>query len=505
MASVITAERIAPRLRTIIAFASFVCLGLLLSAISFRLFVRFGFLAAIIVVAVPIMLGAAIAALPELIRSVRSLKKGFAWQHCLWLLLFASAMDFRVRDYHDAIARPVDAWAVLRIGPELIVAVWLAYRWASGKSSLRYLFAGLPGTLTVFCTLALISAFWSVSPPWTIFKSLEYLLDLTVLAVILESVHSAEDYLKVLNWTWVLYALETSIAWVGAVVSPANAWDEDGRLRALYPLVGANIIGTTGALLTLVAISRLFWPGKRTDRAWYWTVCFFGIATMLVAQTRNAIGGFLLGLLVVCLFARRLWIAGAFVAFATPILMFTSAGGVVWTYLRRHQADQSLHSFTGRLDWWEYGWQQLAQHPYTGLGAFAGGKFGVLAKLGLAEATFLHSDWLDIAVGMSFWGVLLFAAAVVGTWWVLVKVYRSSSYSGLERQLAIECAGVMGLLTLHSFFNNELSWHCPLTFFAVLGYAEFLRRKTQHQRHRVAFESVSATGSLHPPLIGSQP
>jgi hypothetical protein len=38
------------------------------------------------------------------------------------------------------------------------------------------------------------------------------------------------------------------------------------------------------------------------------------------------------------------------------------------------------------------------------------------------------------------------------------------------------------MLTMHSFFNDELSWHCPLLYFAILGYAEWVRvqRKTQH-------------------------
>jgi hypothetical protein len=34
---------------------------------------------------------------------------------------------------------------------------------------------------------------------------------------------------------------------------------------------------------------------------------------------------------------------------------------------------------------------------------------------------------------------------------------------------------------MHSFFNDELSWHCPLLYFAILGYAEWVRvqRKAQ--------------------------
>ncbi len=54
---------------------------------------------------------------------------------------------------------------------------------------------------------------------------------------------------------------------------------------------------------------------------------------------------------------------------------------------------------------------------------------------------------------------------------------RNPLFSANEQQYAIEGLGVMGLLTLHSFFNVELIWHAPLLFFVVLGYAEMLRRR----------------------------
>jgi O-antigen ligase len=135
---------------------------------------------------------------------------------------------------------------------------------------------------------------------------------------------------------------------------------------------------------------------------------------------------------------------------------------------------------------WAVAWEQLSQHPLTGLGAFAGGKFGVLAKLNLGNVTYLHSDWVEIAVGTSFWGVIVFLTAVLGTWWFLFKYVRNPCLSLFERQLAIEAVGVLALLSVHSFFNNDLSYHPPLMFLAVLGYAELLRRKTkQQQDHRI--------------------
>jgi hypothetical protein len=74
----------------------------------------------------------------------------------------------------------------------------------------------------------------------------------------------------------------------------------------------------------------------------------------------------------------------------------------------------------------------------------------------------------------------------------------------MERDLSVECIGVMGMLTVHSFFNNELCWHPPLLFLAVLGYAEFLRRRMKEQRGNVPFRSTAVRPDLYASPFGSR-
>jgi O-Antigen ligase len=487
-----------------VGFAGFFLLGTLISAVSFPLMIRYGALIGVVVIGGPIVVVTSALAIPQFFTGWRSLKTSFGWQEWLWVLLFLSATTFAVADVNQSLDTRLDSWAVLRIGIEFIVAIVIGFRMSSGKSSLGYLFSGLPGMLTAFCGIALVSTVWSVSPPFTLFKSLEYLLDVVVLAVILESVTSTEDFIKLLNWTWVVYAIETGIAWVGAVVFPAYAWDEMGRLQSVYPKVGANNIGTTGATLALVAISRLLWRDRKSDYPWYFVVFLYGMASLLVSQTRNAIAGFMCGLFLLLVFDNRKWIVAMLGGIGIPLLLLTPVGTVVETYLRRGQSDEALHSLTGRMDWWAYAWQQLSYHPFTGLGAFAGGKFGVLAKLGVTDAAYLHSDWLEILVGTSFWGIAAFLPAVIGTWWFLGKGTREPWLSSLERQAAVECFAIIGLLTVHSIFNNELCWHPPLLFFVVLGYAELLRRRARDQKHSLAFAATARTWVGQPALAGSE-
>jgi O-antigen ligase len=477
------ASRYARNVRRNWAFLGFVLLGVPLSYLLFPVFERFGLLGAIlIVVAAPLAFIIFVFAIPHLLQAVRSTAAKFTWWHWLLLLLFVSNVTFRVRSYQEARAQPLDAWGAVRIVPEVVVAIVLGLRLTSGKTSLKRLFTGLPGALVLFSVIGIASSSWSIYPAWTLYKSCEYLLDVTVLVAILDALQTAGDYVRVLDWTLAVYALETLTAWAGTVLWPATAWDSMGRLQSTSPSIAANSIGTTGAALALVAISRLLpIDGRKSDRPWYAAVLVFGIVSMIAAQTRNAIGGFLFALPFVLILAGRKRIAIGLATIVIPLLFLTSAGNVVETYLERQESRDVLMTATGRTDMWKVAWEQLSQHPLTGLGAFAGGKFGVLAELNL-NASYLHSDWVEIAVGTSFWGVIVFLAAVLGAWWFLFKYFRDPRFSPFERQLAIEVIGLLALLSIHSFFNNDLSYHPPLMFLAVIGYAEVLRRNAKHQQ-----------------------
>ena len=67
--------------------------------------------------------------------------------------------------------------------------------------------------------------------------------------------------------------------------------------------------------------------------------------------------------------------------------------------------------------------------------------------------------------------------AVVGTWWLLIQCVRTFPASSTERQLAVDALAILGVLTFRTIFMTYLTWHPPLHFFVLLGYAEFLRRR----------------------------
>jgi hypothetical protein len=116
----------------------------------------------------------------------------------------------------------------------------------------------------------------------------------------------------------------------------------------------------------------------------------------------------------------------------------------------------------------------------TGLGAWAAGRFGVLAKLGHKMTATMHSDWVEVIVGTGIWGIIPIFIVIVWTWWILLRFIRNPELHGLDADLGLEAIAVLSVLTIRMFFMTEISWHSPLSFYVPIGYAEYVRRRAKY-------------------------
>jgi hypothetical protein len=438
-----------------------------------------------ILLAIPVIL-LMMKAVPQGWAKVRVLRQNWTWWHPLWFFIFFSMLVFRIRDVGAAKANPLDAWAMTRVLPEVFVSLALIIRLLLKKPNwLRALFTGIPGAMAIYCVVCVASSAWSVNASWTAYKSLEFLADVSLLAAVVATADSSLTYQNLLDWTLTFYGLSLVGVWINLPIWPTEAMD-GGRLTGVVPVEASNSVGTSGAVLCLVALCRLM-PlfGRAKSRAWYILLFIFGLVSMVLSQTRNSEAAFMFAVGLVVLFQRQL---RKFVLVSTAVLapfvivsvlisqrMWVKGGDLILSFAERDQSSGAIGSLSGRTAWWAYGMEQLAHHPFTGLGAYAAGRFAVLGKLGVGAAAMMHSDWIEVAIGTSFWGLIPFAGALIAAWWMLIKCIRSNAFSPEQRQLALECFALLGMLTVHSFFNDELSWHCPLLYFAILGYAEFIR------------------------------
>ncbi|MGD0512760.1 MAG: O-antigen ligase family protein [Terriglobales bacterium] len=468
---------------TITGLLAFAALGFLiifgLSWVVWR-FSRHGSLIAVaIVIVIPVGAAATIVAAPQLYHRLGVLWSKLRWWHALWALLYISTLVFRVRSQEATQAEPLDAWTLVRIGPEGIVGLWLLvrlYHRPDAVTWFRWMFRGLTGWLTVFALVCITSTLWSVYPPWTLYKSLEYFLDISVLAAALANIHSLTDYEDLFNWTWAIFGVELLWVWLQVPLWPSESL-ADSRLKGFIPATGSNAVGQSGAIFAIIALCRLLPLNRKRSNISFSLVLFvFGILSLLISQTRNAVGAFGLGLILILFLSRRKWMAVMMGVLGAVAWFFTPLGDIALAYLQREQSAGAIESLSGRAAFWAYAWEQFLLHPITGMGAYAGGRFYVMTKLGI-DPTSLHSDWVELLVGVGLMGLIPFCCALIGTWYFLIRGVYDRTLDSRGRQMAYEAAGVVAVITVHSFFNVELIWHVPLFLFVLLGYAEMLRRR----------------------------
>jgi O-antigen ligase len=421
-------------------------------------------------------------AISQGLRKLRGLRRHLRWWHGLWLLLFLSALVFRIRGAATIKEQPVDLWAAYRILLVSVAALVLLVGLAFKRSDwTRSLFRGIVGALAFFVLISLASTLWSIYPAWTLYKSSEFFVDIALLAAILATVRSAEEYKTLFDWMWVLLAGLLGSVWMGALLWPDKAFPATGelirvRIAGVLPALDQNDVGEAAAVLAIVALTRLQRPERRQGRVFYWLLFACALFTLILSQTRAAIIGFLLGSAIVLILSKRFGLVAVLGFAALVTVAVTNAPDLLLRFWQRGENAEIVQGFSGRLAVWQFGWTKFLERPLIGYGAYAGGRFGGLKTGGVELWSSVLSSYVETMLGTGLCGLTLLIAAVLGTWWALVRVFVSSSLRRSDRDLVIEALGVLALMTTRSFFAPQLIWHPAQTFLLVLGYAEFMRR-----------------------------
>ena len=409
--------------------------------------------------------------------------------HWLWLLALAGSLVFRQRAVNEILENALDGWAMFRVVIEVLTTIlllgYLAVRRIHWVGSMA---RGVIGALTFFGLVCVASTAWSVFPLWTLYKSCEYLIDIALVAAVVETAGSVAAFENFLNWTWALYGTLLAVVWIEAIVWPKEALYQyvfasgvlGARLNGVLPRVSSNDIGTYGAILTMIALCRLLpIAGARHNAAWYAFLFAAGLITVIYSQTRAAIAAILFGAFLAVILSKRRILGAMATTALSLVLVLSATSGLVVEFLTRGQSAEQIESFSSRMDWWSFAIQKLMERPLTGFGAYAGGRFAVMASLGgaLSGNSTMHSDYLETIIGTSFWGMVPLLGAITGAWLLSIRFLRHPDSSDQERQLAYESAVILGLLTVRSVFNTVFTWHPPLHFLAVLGYIEYRRRR----------------------------
>ena len=454
--------------------------------------------AAILVVLLP---GAAVlipGTFPGILRSLIRIARSLHWWNLLWLTVFVSGLIFRDRTVGSIQTDPVDAWALFRIALMCITFGVLFFRLVLRQTSwLPYLYRGVLLPLACYCLICVVSTLWSVYPAWTLYKSVEYSVDVILLAAIIATVRSPVEYKLLLDWTWMLEGLLLGSVWVNLLIRPQEALTPIGgllgfQLSGVMPVVDPNSVGELGAVIGVVACSRLISRHRRrSDCVKYSFALMIALCTLFLAQARSAILGFALGIIVILFASGRVATGVSLIGTGTLLMLANAVKSKFSDFIRRGETEDELHSLSSRVDWWKFAWPRIVDHPFVGYGAYAGGRFFVMVEFGVD--TGIHSDWVEVVVGTGLGGLLFAILALVATLWQLMASLINGWTTSLERELTIEVLSVLSVMSVRSIFSPALFAHPPLVFLAILGYAELSRTTRIWRQSRLSSERHALT------------
>ncbi|MEW6447673.1 MAG: O-antigen ligase family protein [Bacillota bacterium] len=465
------------RITALLIVAS-VCVG---TAAALALQSPLGLKAALPVLVLPPLLLAVLIAGSRPRRYILSLR----WWHALWALLLISGLTLRVRGVEQIQENPADPAALFRIGLVCTVAAAVLLKGTIGRGGLhRNLSRGLVAPLTCYALFGVFSTIWSVYPAWTLYRSVEYLVDIALIATIIGSLRSAEDYKRFFDWTWILFACLLGSVWLGVLLRPDEAIRHGVgvtgiQIHGVFPVISENGTGDLGAILAAVAIGRLLFT--KENRKLFLALLLVSLATLVLAYSRTPLTAFFLAVMVMLYAGRRLTLLTALLA-GMGIAGVSPLGQFLWEFFRRGQSMELFFSLSGRVYWWEYLWDVFRENPIFGLGAYAGGRFVVLDALGAGLSSSVHNTFLEVVIGSGLVGLVILLAGLGGTWWHLLRANNLTGRGTLEHYLTIEALGLLTIETFRAFFTSgPVIWHPAIRFLLVIGYAEFLRQNLKNK------------------------
>ena len=273
--------------------------------------------------------------------------------------------------------------------------------------------------LLAYLTVALVSTVFSAAPLVTAAKVGELTAGLAPIVAIALGPRPGERLRNTLLLVIGLIGSLLIVAVVGFAALPSvfkvlqtrPGFLMDETLVA--PFFHSNTLSALGATVAVFAIARLL--KVREHRRWWIVVGAVGVLSLVLASGRQGVVMALVGISVVLWSTRRRLFLGLLAPSA--IVAGYAYRDTLFDIFARARP-QSVTNFSGRLYWWEAAVEAWTDHPWTGWGYGAGGRFVALASIGRGSTSNVHSGYVEALVGVGIFGLagLLYALFEVVVW-----------------------------------------------------------------------------------------
>ena len=413
---------------------------------------------------------------PETSRRLRTDARGRWWFGvCTLILIVASDYKLRVRDPNNAFGGKIDGLVLVELALYGMVGLYLVF--AHGRPPRLRRTPPHLYLASFFVGLMVLSVAYSAYPQYAVVRAGQMCVLLGLTLVAARKATRAD-----LHWFAHSYIalIAASVVYGAFIHSTPVTKLQAGRFTwlAIHPTVSGVLTGLA-ALLTVgyLAAAPRYRPGPVWSRAAYVLALAIVGGGMLASQTRGAVAGCLVGILVLLLALRggRAILELQIVLIVVAIAIALLAGGHVVDYFERGETQAQISSLNSRTEVWQTAKTAIGQKPMFG--------YGVTSSRGLFYDTLNlgggHNAAVNVfvelgLVGLATWLALLLAL-VVG-----VRRLPIRTFPGLRIDRAL-MLGVLTFLVVDGIFYEGLGATTNVAstwFFVCIAWLSVARRNT---------------------------
>lgn len=209
----------------------------------------------------------------------------------------------------------------------------------------------------------------------------------------------------------------------------------------------ANGVGRFAAVLGLVALSRIRHRELYLKLPWLGLLAV-SLVSLALSESRTAILGFVAGSLLIVLFNRKF----SWLILAIPGIFYYLYNA--WFVWRFRGSFETAFVLTGREATWRRVLAIALRSPLTG--------HGFHADRLMVEGEHVHMAYLHSLIQSGVLGALLFAAAMAGLWWIILRnrvLQRLVTIEGQANFLMTESVALLGFMTVRSLFESTAAFY----------------------------------------------
>jgi len=417
----------------------------------------------------------------------------------VWLAMLASILIWNIGEVRPGTIGNTGNYYRISLVAFSAVAVLMALLRNGDRISQS--FTGPLVLLGIYGAYAMVSALYVPEYAlYSMWKALEVIIDVVAIGAILSYANSYNVAITAYRVVIAFFVILILVYWIEAAIMPATAFAPyrgvlPYAMHGILPVTNGNALAFMGALAAFSCWCHASRTTKTTTRVFLWGIFLVAVATLVMAQSRTSLFGFIAAMIVYFFFTRRYMALVTIGIFLLVGWLSTSFFDVAREYVVRGQSQELFTSLSGRTQGWQAAWDLFKESPLTGHGFAAAARLEVL---GTGGASTLHGAIFDVLVGVGLLGLVPWLVAIVWTSTRLLMLTNASHpwmQSAVGRSVHAEMLGVLTLVLLRNLTSSGLALHehSFMVFLCVLAYGASLRREVVI--HKVASNTRSANPS----------